>query len=149
MWKTKKPRSRKLALDSWDAYGRNDFSEPRNLHLPIHRKALNSLNQDIWFSLISNDLLIFYFMSFLYLLCFAFAKLLYILAPPLCLWDRSSELSERLFLLFSNEVMSNSLWPHGLQHTSLPCHSPSPRVCPSLSPLNQWCHPTISAYNLQ
>ena len=40
-----------LAPDSWDAYGRNDFSEPRILDLPIHRKVLNSLTWDIWFSL--------------------------------------------------------------------------------------------------
>ena len=33
--------------------------------------------------------------------------------------------------------------PHGLQHTRLPCPSPSPRVCPSACPLNWWCHPTI------
>ena len=32
------------------------------------------------------------------------------------------------FLLFSHWVVSNSLWPHGLQHTRLPCPSPSPRV---------------------
>ena len=32
-----------------------------------------------------------------------------------------------------------------LQHSRLPCHSPSPKVCPSLHPLNQWCHPTISS----
>ena len=41
--------------------------------------------------------------------------------------------------------MSNSLWPHGLQHTRPPCPSLSPRVCPSSCPLNQWCHPTISS----
>ena len=40
------------AQDSWGAYQRNDFSEPRLLHLPIHRKVLNSLTWDIWFSLI-------------------------------------------------------------------------------------------------
>ena len=45
---------------------------------------------------------------------------------------------------FSRQVMSNSSWPHGLQHTRLPCPSPSPRVCPSSRPFNQWCHPTIS-----
>ena len=28
--------------------------------------------------------------------------------------------------LFSHSVMSNSLWPHGLQHARLPCLSPSP-----------------------
>ena len=37
------------APDSWGAYQRDDFSEPRLLHLPIHRKALNSLTWDIWF----------------------------------------------------------------------------------------------------
>ena len=37
------------------------------------------------------------------------------------------------------------LLPHGLQHASLPCPSPSPRILPSSCPLNQWCHPTISS----
>ena len=41
--------------------------------------------------------------------------------------------------------MLNSLWPHGLQHTRLPCLSPSPRVCSNSCPLSQWCHPTISS----
>ena len=40
--------------------------------------------------------------------------------------------------------MSNSLWPHGLQHTRLPCPSLSPRVCSNSCPLSQWCHPIIS-----
>ena len=31
-------------------------------------------------------------------------------------------------LLFSRSVMSNSLWPHGLQRARLPCPSPSPRA---------------------
>ena len=29
---------------------------------------------------------------------------------------------------FSHSVMSNSLWPQGLQHTRLPCPSPTPRA---------------------
>ena len=41
--------------------------------------------------------------------------------------------------------MSNSLWRHELQHTRLPCPSPSPRVCSNSCPLSQWCHPTISS----
>ena len=53
--------------------------------------------------------------------------------------------SEREELSFSHWVMSDSLWPHGLQHTRPPCPSPSPRVCPSSCPMNQWCHPTISS----
>ena len=34
---------------------------------------------------------------------------------------------------------------HELQHTRLPCPSPSPGVCPSSNPLSQWCHPTFSS----
>ena len=48
-------------------------------------------------------------------------------------------------LLFSPRVMSDSSRPYGLQHTRLPCPSPSPGVCPRSCPLNQWCHPTISS----
>ena len=48
-------------------------------------------------------------------------------------------------LLLSHSVVSNSLGPCGLQHTSLPCPSLSPGVCSNLCPLNQWCHPTISS----
>ena len=40
--------------------------------------------------------------------------------------------------------MSNSLWPHGLQHARLPCPSLSPKVCSNSYPLVRWCHPTIS-----
>ena len=46
---------------------------------------------------------------------------------------------------FSHSVMSNSLWPHGLQHTRPPCPSPTPRVYSNLCPLSWWCHPTISS----
>ena len=51
----------------------------------------------------------------------------------------------QLFLLFSRPVVSDSLWRHGLQHTRLPCPSPSPEVCPSSCPLHWWCHPAISS----
>ena len=37
-----------------------------------------------------------------------------------------------------------TLWPHGLQHTRLPCPSLSPRICWNSCPLSWWCHPTIS-----
>ena len=46
---------------------------------------------------------------------------------------------------FSHSVMSNSLQPHGLQHTRLPCPSPTPRVYLNSCPLSQWCHPIISS----
>ena len=41
--------------------------------------------------------------------------------------------------------MSDSLWPHILQHTRLPCPSPSHRACSNSCLLSQWCHPTISS----
>ena len=41
--------------------------------------------------------------------------------------------------------MSNYLQPHGLQHASPPCPSPTPRVYPNSSPLSWWCQPTISS----
>ena len=53
-------------------------------------------------------------------------------------------LSEEL-LLFSRSVMSNSLWPHGLQHARLPCPLLSPGVYSNSCPSSQWCHPTISS----
>ena len=47
--------------------------------------------------------------------------------------------------------MSNSWWPHGLQHVRLPCSSPSPRVCANSCPLivsvmlssHLLCHPLL------
>ena len=47
--------------------------------------------------------------------------------------------------MFSHSVVFDFLWPHGLQHTRLPCPSPSPRACSNSCPLNQWCHPTVSS----
>ena len=41
--------------------------------------------------------------------------------------------------------MSNSLQPQGLQHTRLPCPSPTPGACSTSCPSSQWCHPTISS----
>ena len=41
--------------------------------------------------------------------------------------------------------MSNSLQPHELLHSRLPCLPPSPWVCSNPCPVSQWCHPTISS----
>ena len=48
-------------------------------------------------------------------------------------------------LLFISSVMSNSLRLHELQHTRLPCPSPSPGDCSNSYPLSRWFHPTISS----
>ena len=50
-----------------------------------------------------------------------------------------------LLLLFSHSVMSDSLWPHGPQHTRLPCSLLAPGVCSNSCPLSWWCYPTISS----
>ena len=44
----------------------------------------------------------------------------------------------------SHSVVSNSLWPHGLQYDRLPCPSPTPRASSNSCLSSQWCHPTIS-----
>ena len=49
----------------------------------------------------------------------------------------------RFQLLFNYSATSDSLQPHGLQHTRLPC--PSLGVCSDSCLLSQWCHPTISS----
>ena len=72
------------------------------------------------------------------------------------IWDRPFEMCSFLTVSlcgsiftfssvqFSCSVVSNSLWPHGLQHTRPPCPSPTPRVYSNSCPLRWWCHPTIS-----
>ena len=50
---------------------------------------------------------------------------------------------------FSHSVMSDSLCPYGLQHTRLPCPSPTPKAYSNFCPLSPWCHPTISFSDIQ
>ena len=46
---------------------------------------------------------------------------------------------------FSPSVVSDSLRPHGRQHASPPCPSPTSKACSNSCPLSRWCHPTISS----
>ena len=41
--------------------------------------------------------------------------------------------------------MSDSLWPHELQHARPPCPSPTPGIYSNSCPSSQWCHPAISS----
>ena len=56
-----------------------------------------------------------------------------------------------LLVQFSSvaQLCLRCLWclcdPHGLQHASIPCPSPSPRACSNSCASSQWCHPTISS----
>ena len=42
--------------------------------------------------------------------------------------------------------LCNSLWPPGLQHTRLPCPSPTPGACSNSCPSSWWCHSTTSFF---
>ena len=46
---------------------------------------------------------------------------------------------------FSHSVVSNSLWPHELEHARPPCPSPTPGVHSNSCPLSRWCHPAVSS----
>ena len=46
---------------------------------------------------------------------------------------------------FSRSVMSDSLWPHELQHARPPCPSPTPGVQSNSRPSSWWCHLAISS----
>ena len=53
------------------------------------------------------------------------------------------------YVLFSSvhslSVVSDSLWPHGLQHARLPCPSPIAGAYSNPWPLSWWSHPSISS----
>ena len=54
------------------------------------------------------------------------------------------ELHYIVVIVAHHSVVSDSLWPHGLQHARLPCPSLFPEVCSDSWPLSRWCHSTIS-----
>ena len=63
-------------------------------------------------------------------------------------WGRdnfSGEDNNYLTNVVVQSLVSDSVWPHGLKHTRLPCPSLSPWVHSNSCPLSQWCHPTISS----
>ena len=66
-----------------------------------------------------------------------FFKFAYIKVHSLC--------CKILSVQFSRSVVSNSLWPHGLQHARLPCPSPTPRDHSNSCWSHRWCHPIISS----
>ena len=63
---------------------------------------------------------------------------------PLHILGRLIKISS-LSVQSSHSVMSDPLWPHGLQHARPPCPSSTPGVYSNSCPLSQWCHPTISS----
>ena len=73
------------------------------------------------------------------------------------MWSQEEETGQRMeewsdpeghtsSVQFGCSVFSNSLWPHGLQYTRLPCLSPAPWACSNACPSSWWYHPTILSY---
>ena len=56
-----------------------------------------------------------------------------------------SILSSLSSVQFSCSDVSDSLWPHELEHIRLPCPSTTPGAYSNLCPSSWWCHPTISS----
>ena len=61
-------------------------------------------------------------------------------SPEMCQVIKSLEMA---YSQSVSSVVSDSLWPHRLQHVRLPCPSPTPRVYSNSCPSSWWCHPTI------
>ena len=59
-------------------------------------------------------------------------------------WDYHTKWSLSSVQL-SRSVVSDSLWPHELQHARPSCPSPTPGVHSDSCPLSRWCHPAISS----
>ena len=57
-------------------------------------------------------------------------------------WSSDSTLRHQS-VQFSRSLVSNSLWPHGLQHARPPCPSPTAGGYSNSCPLSRWCHPAI------
>ena len=64
--------------------------------------------------------------------------------PFLGKWEQNRVNLLNLELQFCHSAVSESLWPHGLHHSRLPCPSPTSGACSNSCPLSWWCHPTIS-----
>ena len=81
---------------------------------------------------------LFFFISSIYSL---FGFIYYLLSKDNCFTEFYCFLSNlnmnQPSVQFSHSVMSDSLQPHGLQHTRPPCPSPTPGVYPNSCPLSR------------
>ena len=65
-------------------------------------------------------------------------------STPSCHRGENRWRGEGRFSQFSYSVVSDSLWPHELEHARPPCPSPTPRGHSDSCPSSWWCHPAIS-----
>ena len=124
--------SEKLNIYFWLTLSQINWLSNQSVYLPGMRITIIQVNSGFSYTLI-------YFIFKINFICINF-KIYFSLFIIILI----RFLAVTLFL-FSPSVMSNSLWPHGLQHTRLPCPSTSPGASSNSSPLSQWCHPMISS----
>ena len=76
--------------------------------------------------------------------------IIYNLYTLILILTNTKQSTNQMLLLLSHSIVSNSLWPHGLQHARLPCLSLSPSllklICTELVILSNHlilCHPLL------
>ena len=74
-----------------------------------------------------------------------FSDIIYQIFPNMPNFDLLDPFLNIQSVQFSCSVMSDSLWPHELQHARPPCPSTTPGVHPNSCPSSGWCHPAISS----
>ena len=61
-------------------------------------------------------------------------------------WEAPVNALKSVKSVFSSVQSLSRVWlfaTHGLQHSRLPCPSPTPGACSNSCPSSWWCHPTI------
>ena len=117
--------------------------------LPIHEHGHTQVRFKLW--LLSSEFFVLWkSLRWGFQECQVLVRALFLVCRllPLCYvltWQRKFWCVFFLFFLFSQSVMSDSLQPHGLQHSRLPWPSPTSRAYSNSCPLSWWCHPTISS----
>ena len=73
-------------------------------------------------------------------------KLAHEQVTPSRYWNSFVSWLKRSSVQFSYSAVSDFLQSHGLQHSRLPCPSPTPGACSNSCPSSWWCHPTNSSF---
>ena len=110
----------------------------RNKSLPSFSNPHITFFRDYLFLVTLSE--IFYFFSYVGICVCSF----FFLLQNNCHIKARTYISWFPIVVVQSWVVSDSLQPHGLQHTRPPCPSPSSEICPSSHPLHWWCHADIS-----
>ena len=134
----------------------NTFLVPIPLYLTYFPSRIFPLSLAVWkFTMVCLRMLLFslivldtqgFFWLYLYFFPFIISFLISSLPifPVLPLWITVGRILGLQFVVI-HSVVSDSLRHHGLQHTRLPCPSPTPGACSNSGSSSWWCHPTTSS----